>query len=310
METNGETSTSWSNLPSKLEEKGAVTALNKLFTTDPQYLAFTSTNAITHPITFGIKSSSSDATILITFSNGKGHAEIASDHSAALFTLCATPEQWEHHFQRTPKPPYHTYYGIYRLNMKPGGSGVGVLGSSEDFARYAHVWRRSLELLHDAYCGPLLEDNDDNDGDDDDDHITGRYITVTAPVWGKCKLFVEYSGTSIDKPIILFLHTAGADSRQYHAVMNDSRMRDLCDMYAFDLPGHGRSFPPGNGYHPGVYTNTEDAYVGCIGAVIEKLRLKGKRPIVCGASMAGQVCLAVAIRAAEVGAGGSIPLEG
>lgn len=34
------------------------------------------------------------------------------------------------------------------------------------------------------------------------------------------------------------------------------------------------------------------------------------KPIICGASMAGQVCLAVAIRYREVGAGGAIPLQG
>jgi pimeloyl-ACP methyl ester carboxylesterase len=38
--------------------------------------------------------------------------------------------------------------------------------------------------------------------------------------------------------------------------------------------------------------------------------LKLNKPIVCGASMAGQVCVAVAIRADEVGAGGTIPLQG
>jgi len=77
-------------------------------------------------------------------------------------------------------------------------------------------------------------------------------------------------------------------------------------MYAFDLPGHGRSFP--SKLSPGAYTMTEDAYINCIAAVIKKLGLK--KPLVCGASMAGQVCLAVAIRNEEVGAGGVIPLEG
>ena len=58
----------------------------------------------------------------------------------------------------------------------------------------------------------------------------------------------------------------------------------------------------------GNHTNNEDAYVGCIAAVVKKLGLN--KPIICGASMAGQVCVAVAIRADEVGAGGTIPLQG
>jgi pimeloyl-ACP methyl ester carboxylesterase len=58
----------------------------------------------------------------------------------------------------------------------------------------------------------------------------------------------------------------------------------------------------------GKHTNTEDGYVGFIGAAIKKLGLN--KPIVCGASMAGQVCLAVAVRNSEVGALGTIPLQG
>ena len=89
--------------------------------------------------------------------------------------------------------------------------------------------------------------------------------------------------------------------------MNDAKMRKKCIMYAFDLPGHGRSFPSKN-YSPGAHTNTEDSYVGIITAFVKALGLR--RPIICGASMAGQVCLAVAIRHREVGAAGVIPLQG
>lgn len=59
---------------------------------------------------------------------------------------------------------------------------------------------------------------------------------------------------------------------------------------------------------PGKHTNTEDSYVGFISAFLKKLGLK--KAIVCGASMAGQVCLAVAARNSEVGAIGTIPLQG
>lgn len=56
-----------------------------------------------------------------------------------------------------------------------------------------------------------------------------------------------------------------------------------------------------------MHTNTEDAYVGCIAALVKKLGLE--KPIICGASMAGQICLAVAARCDEVGAAGTIPLQ-
>ncbi|CEL08925.1 Putative Hydrolase [Aspergillus calidoustus] len=89
--------------------------------------------------------------------------------------------------------------------------------------------------------------------------------------------------------------------------MNDSTMRSRCTMYAFDPPAHGRSFP-GKNHLPGNHTDTEESYVGAICEFIKMLKLN--KPIICGASMAGQVCVAVATRAEEVGAGGTIPLQG
>lgn len=180
--------------------------------------------------------------------------------------------------------------------------GVGVIGNQVRFAQYGHLATRLLELLREGLHGPMPEENQDEPSED---HIIGRYIYVDAPVWGRTKIFYETSGNG---PIpILFCHTAGSDSRQYHGVMNDPRMMEKCTMIAFDLPAHGRSFP-GKNYIPGNHTNNEDAYVGTIAAVVKALKLT--RPIICGASMAGQVCVAVAIRADEVGAGGTIPLQG
>lgn len=138
-----------------------------------------------------------------------------------------------------------------------------------------------------------------------EDHIVGRYVYIEAPIWGRCKIFYEQSGEG--KQDIVFCHTAGSDGRQYHGVLNNPKMRNMCNMIAFDLPGHGRSFPSQE-YSPGAHTNTEDSYVGAIAALVKKLGLK--KPIICGASMVGQVCLAVAIRADEVGAGRTIPLQG
>ena len=187
------------------------------------------------------------------------------------------------------------------MNIKQ--KGIEVLGDQTSFAHWAHVWRRTLEILHEAYCGPYAEEEQ---VEPDEDYITGRYVYLTAPEpWGKCKIFYEQSGSGTQD--IVFLHTAGSDSRQYHGVMNDSRMRKICNMYAFDLPGHGRSFPS-KSYYPGAHTNNEEVYVGTIASFVKKLGLK--KPVICGASMAGQVCLAVAIHYKEVGAGGTIPLQG
>lgn len=290
-------SSSWSDLPNQLSS--ALPKVNEAMKTDPQFQAFTTSNAIEHPATFGIKSSGSDNTILVTVSNGKGEVSSGSPKDA-LFTLSALPEQWSEFFKETPAVPYQSYWGMFGMNIKQ--EGIEVQGDQTEFAHWTHVWRRTLELLHDAYCGPTPEDEQP---EPTEDHLVGRYVYITAPVWGKAKVFYETSGDGDQE--IVFLHTAGSDGRQYHGVMNDERMRKKCKMYCFDLPAHGRSFPYEK-YQPGAHTNTEDSYVGCIAAFVKALKLN--KPIICGASMAGQVCLAVAVRHEEVGAGGTIPLQG
>ena len=180
--------------------------------------------------------------------------------------------------------------------------GVGIQGDQVKFAQYGHLATRLLELLREGLNGPIPEYEQE---EQETDNIVGRYCFVDPPVWGRTKVFYETSGSGPQQ--ILFCHTAGSDSRQYHGVMNDKRMMEKCTMIAFDLPAHGRSFP-GKNYIPGNHTNNEESYVGCIREVIKVLKLD--KPIVCGASMAGQVAVAVAIRAEEVGAGGTIPLQG
>jgi hypothetical protein len=286
----------WSDLPQQLQS--ALPKLNTLLSKDAQYQAFVSTPEIKDPITFGIKAAGSDNSILITVSNTKTLAS-AGSYTKASFTLSALPEQWEEFFKPVPVMPYQSYWGMFGMNIKQDG--IEVLGDQLAFNKYTHFWRRALELLHDAHCGPMKEDVEP---ETDEDHIVGRYVYITTPVWGRCKVFYEQSGEG--KQDIVFLHTAGSDSRQYHGVMNSAVMRQKCNMIAFDLPGHGRSFP--SELPPGAHTNTEDAYVGAIAAMVKLLKLN--KPIICGASMAGQVCLAVAIRADEVGAGGTIPLQG
>jgi hypothetical protein len=286
----------WSDLLAALN--GSLNKLEELLQSDGQLKAFTTSNAIDKAATFGFKSSGSDNTLLVTITNGSAKSSTGTP-KGALFTLSALPEQWEQHFQPVPNMPYQSYWGMFGMNIKQNG--IEVLGDHTAFAHWTHVWRRVLELAHDAQCGPMPEDEQ---VESEEDFLTGKYVYLDAPVWGRSKVFFEYSGEG--KQTVVFLHTAGSDSRQYHGVMNDKRMRKKCTMYAFDLPGHGRSFP--SKLFAGAHTNTEDSYVGIIAAFVKELGLR--RPIICGASMAGQICLAVAIRYKEVGAIGTIPLQG
>jgi pimeloyl-ACP methyl ester carboxylesterase len=221
-------------------------------------------------------------------------------------TLKAQTEHWQEFFSALPKRPFQSYWGMLRVLGKDAG--VEVIGDVESFTKHARLWRIVLDRLRDAANGtstaqPGSEAYAAAD-EIDDESIIGHYTWLIIPPLGKCKIFYEVSGKG-DQPI-LFLHTAGADSRQYHSVMMSKPLQARYKMYAFDLPGHGRSFPGATQYPLG-YANSETFYIDCIRQFSAKLGLK--RTIVTGASMGGQVCLAVALCAEELDVRGVIPCE-
>ncbi|KAB8349572.1 hypothetical protein FH972_023596 [Carpinus fangiana] len=281
-------------LDSTLQKANAAAA------SDPQLQGFISTQAITEKATFGVQAAGSDSIVLIDVAPGTVSMR-SGDVKEASFVLSALPEQWQQFFKKDPDVPYQSYWGLVGMNNRQDG--IEIKGDMLAFANWASIWRRSLELLHNAYAGPYPEEKQE---ESDDDVITGRYIVLKdIPLWGRSKVYYETSGNG---PVqIVFCHTAGSDCRQYNRVMNDSRMLERCTMYSFDLPAHGKSFPYEN-YIPGKHTNNEEAFVGCITAFVKKLGLN--KPIICGASMAGQISLACAIHADKVGCGGAIPLQG
>lgn len=288
---------SWQSLPSVMST--SVKSLNSVLDKDPQWQAFVGTKAITSPVTMGVASKGGDA-VLVKIEPGSKTSVTTGPSDQADFTYSAKPEQWEKFFEADPKSPYTSFVGLQGMNIKQ--EGVGVLGDELKFAQYGHLGTRLLELLREGLHGPIKEFEQPQTSED---HITGKYVWMDAAGWGRTKVFYETAGDGPQQ--IVFLHTAGSDSRQYHGVLNHPEMRKKCTMYAFDLPNHGRSFP-GSNYLPGNHTNDEDKYVGTIASFIRTMKLD--KPIVCGASMAGQVCVAVAIRNDEVKSGGTIPLQG
>lgn len=110
------------------------------------------------------------------------------------------------------------WQGMFGMNIKQ--EGISIEGDQTAFAHWTHVWRRVLEIIHDAHSGPTPAYEEP---ELDEDFIVGRYTYITAPLWGKCKVFYEQSGEG-DQDIV-FLHTAGSDGRQYHGVLNNEQMR-------------------------------------------------------------------------------------
>jgi pimeloyl-ACP methyl ester carboxylesterase len=248
----------------------------------------------------------SDLKTAICFNVTAGKICIADPGIEPQFILKAQPEHWLQFFAPVPKRPFQTFWGMIRVLGKPAG--VEVLGDKEAFTKHARLWRIVLDRIREAVNGRQanLSQQEEYTSEDetDDDSIIGHYTWLTLPPLGKCKIFYEVSGQG-NQPI-LFLHTAGADSRQYHSMMLNRDLQSKYKMYAFDLPGHGRSFP-GQKQYPLSYANSEDFYISCIRSFLGKLNIR--QSIVTGASMGGQVCLAVALRAKELDVRGVIPCE-
>src|SRR5260370_25058626 len=70
--------------------------------------------------------------------------------------------------------------------------------------------------------------------------IVGHYLTVSSD-GVDYRIYVEESGSGVP---LFCLHTAGADSRQYRHLLNDSEVARRFRVVTFDLPLHGRSNPP------------------------------------------------------------------
>jgi pimeloyl-ACP methyl ester carboxylesterase len=118
--------------------------------------------------------------------------------------------------------------------------------------------------------------------------IVGRYLH--AAIGGKPhRLYVEEAGEGVP---LLCLHTAGADSRQYRALLNDREILGQFRVIAFDLPWHGKSSPP-PGWQDIEYRLTAQAYVETVAAVVDALALD--RPVVIGCSIGGRAVLHLAL---------------
>ncbi|RPI47218.1 MAG: alpha/beta hydrolase [Betaproteobacteria bacterium] len=118
--------------------------------------------------------------------------------------------------------------------------------------------------------------------------VAGRYLHVD--MLGKPhRVYVEEAGAGIP---LLCLHTAGADTRQFRAVLNDERILKDFRVIAFDLPWHGKSSPP-PGWQLADYRLTSRDYLDIIMTMVDALELD--RPVAMGCSIGGRIVLHLAL---------------
>lgn len=239
-------------------------------------------------VTFGIRSGGQEARF--GFIDGRFTESTATTD----FVLIAAPLDWRRFFQAVPPPAYQNFFGM-RMRVPS----AQIEGSELAMAQHAHLVRRVLELGRQAISGhgegpaaPPVRSKV---------HLHSGYVRIS--VGGEpVELFYETAGAG---PDVLLLHTAGADSRQYHDLMADTSLTSRCRLIAFDLPGHGRSdlLP---GIVPGGHSLTTEQYATTILAAIEALGLAS--PIISGSSMGGEICLEMAYRAPDI-LGGIVACE-
>jgi pimeloyl-ACP methyl ester carboxylesterase len=117
--------------------------------------------------------------------------------------------------------------------------------------------------------------------------IIGRYIHV--PVMGRqCRIYFEEAGQGIP---LLCLHTAGSDARQFRHILCDDAITGTYRVIAFDMPWHGKSYPP-EGFEHEEYRLTTELYVATIRAFSQALALV--KPVVMGCSIGGRIVLQLA----------------
>ncbi len=144
-----------------------------------------------------------------------------------------------------------------------------------------------LERLLETFRNTLHPTESKNINWDGLENISGSYLKVgpKKDYW----VYQEQAG-SLNKPVILMLHTAGADSRQWHGLMSDKQLQAEWSMHAFDIPGHGRSpLPPGSANWN--WRLTEADYLRWIIDYMDAANIK--QAIVMGCSMGSAIGLAL-----------------
>lgn len=197
----------------------------------------------------------------------------------SMFSLSASAETWGEFAKPVPRIGFQSLAGLQRLGkLKVAGDllsyGRNLLFLEQLFSSLKPRTRPSPTARPNV---PAIEP------------ILGRYLRLDLS--GRThRVYFEEAGQGI--PLVC-LHTAGADGRQYRALLNDPEITRNFRVIVFDLPWHGKSSPP-IGFETETYRLTTDAYVETVMAVCGALELG--RPVVMGCSIGGRAVLHLTAR--------------
>lgn len=208
------------------------------------------------------------------------------------FTVDVPEAAWEKFFDAVP------YYNTLQA-MVAMVDGVVVEGDRTCWAQSINLIERILFLAKGKPVPPMKDETTYRLNG-----ITGRYVNVSVDD-ANYDIYYEEAGDGQD---VIFLHTAGSDSRQYKYILGNAQLQRGWHMIAFDLPYHGRSEPP-NGWWATPYMLTTELYVKWILGFMTAVGIYEKKPIICGSSMGGAIVLYLAHQYGQL-FNGAISLEG
>ncbi|WP_084602589.1 alpha/beta fold hydrolase [Rubritepida flocculans] len=226
------------------------------------------------------------AAVTLEFAEGRARARPGAE-APTRFT--APAETWARFLHRWPVRHHHN---LFALAMRVPG--FAREGEELPWQQHAHLLRRACELARWAVsgeAGPAPESLRPGLGAPSPcPEARGRYLTLRA---GGREMVVYAEQHGAGRPV-LGLHTAGSDSRQFHRLAAEPGFRAAgLSLLAFDLPGHGRSPPIAA---PGAWALTTDLYAEIVLGFLDAWGFEEK-PILLGASMSGEICLELALRA-------------
>lgn len=199
-------------------------------------------------------------------------------------SLEASAEAWTEFAKRAPAPGHQSLNAMMRMGH------LKVSGNMLEFGRHLMLIEEVFARMRGAPEAPAAAPV----GKPWIESVTGRYLHVDLD--GRPhRIYFEEAGPADGIPL-LCLHTAGADARQYRAVLNDAQITQTFRVIAFDLPRHGKSSPP-PGFETEIYRLTTQLYVDTVMAVVRALELA--KPVVMGCSIGGRAVLHLALRHGE-----------
>ena len=178
-----------------------------------------------------------------------------------------------------PRPGYQSFGAWLRHDLP-----VTVTGDAIVQAQALGGLERLVELAR-----PETANDPVSDVARDPDRIVRNSRHLHLVDGRQCAIHWTEAGTGVP---VVFLHTAGADCRQYAHQLADTELQQRYRMFAFDMPWHGQSGGVNGVAEPDSYTLNRADYFAWCDAFLSQI--VGEPAIIVGCSMGAAMALTLA----------------